>query len=358
MNGLELQKNLVPKHINSSWPLLRGEARALPSYSNVEQIIICGCGDSHHAGLGLAMGISLLTGINCVPVTSMTASRYLVPQFRGSAAKLLLIGISASGEVARTIESVEIANHIGANTLAFTGNASGTLARTAQESLVLRGPDLPHGPGLISYLTSLLMGYAFIFNLADSANQSLLDDALQQIQSGLEPWIHDRWNDGVQYAEQPGEGTCVFLGSGPLYGSALFGAAKLIEASGEYAWGQDVEEWAHLEYFCAPTQMRTWLLSAGGRSSSRESEVQDAARTVGRFWHADRWDLLLHSEASDMNEICAPLALWAGPFGYAARRTELQSEIPFRDFGGGRDWVEGGGASKIRSSERLLFYHG
>ena len=41
----------------------------------------------------------------------------------------------------------------------------------------------------------------------------------------------------------------VFVGDGPNYSTALFGAAKLLEAAGSHAMGQDTEEWAHLQYF-------------------------------------------------------------------------------------------------------------
>jgi glucosamine--fructose-6-phosphate aminotransferase (isomerizing) len=283
----------------------------------------------------------------------MNAARYMLPQFRNTADSTLVIAISASGEVARTIEAIEMANHMGMSTLAFTGNPAGTLAKTAQDSLVLVGPELPHGPGLISYLTSLLMGYAVIEKMSEGGHGHRLDEAIARLIDVMEDWVEERWNAGEQFAAESEEGTCVFLGSGPAFGSALFGAAKLLEASGELAWGQDVEEWAHLEYFGAEAGLRTWLLSACGRSSSREHEVGLAAGAIGRKWHQDQWDRLA-SEYGELNEILSPLVLWAGPCGYASRRTEIRIETPFRGFGGGRDRKEGGGASRIRSSERVV----
>ena len=43
-------------------------------------------------------------------------------------------------------------------------------------------------------------------------------------------------------AETP---TMVMVGSGPSYGTALFSAAKVVEAAGILAIGQDLEEWWH-----------------------------------------------------------------------------------------------------------------
>jgi glucosamine--fructose-6-phosphate aminotransferase (isomerizing) len=349
---LENQMMSASEHLRLSWPVLLKQVQSLPIYKNLERIIICGCGDSHHASIGMSMGFSVITMGRCIPSTSMNAARYLIPQLGNKAHNALVIGISASGEVARTVEALEAANHVGAQTLAFTGSSTGTLARTANRVIAYSGPELPHGPGLISYLTSLLMGYALIHKLSDPEYQERLEHAFEMLLSEMKPWIQDRWREGVRFADEAESGTCVFLGSGPLYGSALFAAAKLLEASGEYAWGQDVEEWAHLEYFGSQSTMRTWLLSAEGRSLSRELEVRTAATAIGRNWHEDTWRQL-KPEFGELNEILAPLILWAGPCGYAARRTTIRDEVPFRDFGGGRDRKEGGGPSRIRSSHRL-----
>lgn len=352
---LEHQKDLASEHVSTAWPLLQEQVRSLPRYAGIERIILCGCGDSHHASLGLAMGFSVIAKVRCQPSFSMNAARYLIPGYGEAPGKTLVIAISASGEVARTIEAIEIANHTGLDTLAFTGNQAGTLAQTANHAIIFPGPVIPHGPGLISYLSSLLMGYALMHHIGAEAMRVRLDRAMDELFGLMDEWINDRWERGLRFAGAAEEGLCVFLGSGPAYGSALFSAAKLLEASGEHAWGQDVEEWAHLEYFDAHESMRTWLLSANGRSRTRELEVRQAAHAIGRTWHEDRYDGLT-SNHGELNEVLAPLVLWAGPSAYASRRTAINQEIPFRNFGGGRDQEEGGGASRIRSSQRLISF--
>jgi glutamine---fructose-6-phosphate transaminase (isomerizing) len=76
----------------------------------------------------------------------------------------------------------------------------------------------------------------------------------------------------------------VFVGGGPNYGTALFAAAKLLEASGDIGIGQDTEEWAHLEYFARTPDTPTIVISAGGRDMSRAIEVIEAAKAIGRGW--------------------------------------------------------------------------
>jgi glucosamine--fructose-6-phosphate aminotransferase (isomerizing) len=355
MDQLRNQKELARDHLSTAWPAIKDQAAKAKLDEAIQNVIVCGCGDSHHAASALSFGFSALAPVHCQPAHSMHAARYLLPELGEQAKHTLVIAISASGEVARTIEALEMAASVGANTLAFTGNAGGTLARTAQRAIVFAGPQLPHGPGLISYLSSLLMGYALIYRIAETPIGRKMDRAITQLFTDMEPWIEDRWERGVRFAESGEDGTCVFIGSGPAYASALFGAAKLLEASGEPAWGQDVEEWAHLEYFGARPDMRTWLLSAAGRSFSRELEVRAAAEAIGRRWHEDRWQQL-ETDFGELNEILAPLVLWAGPCGYAWRRTTIRGETPFRNFSGGRDRAEGGGASRIRSSARSVDY--
>ncbi|MCE2472061.1 MAG: hypothetical protein J4G18_09190, partial [Anaerolineae bacterium] len=68
----------------------------------------------------------------------------------------------------------------------------------------------------------------------------------------------------------------------PLYGVAMFSAAKVLEASGDPALGQETEEWSHLQYFTAETNIPTILLSANGFDADRMAEVARAAQSISR----------------------------------------------------------------------------
>ncbi len=315
-------------------------------------IMIFGCGDSHCAALGMEMLLGKATGAKVMALHSMQAGRYLLPGLILDPAPILAIGISASGEVARTIEAMEIAKELGANTLALTCNPSSALARTAERTLSLEIPQLELGPGMPSYSAALIMLAALAFAFLPSPEQDNLAAAMHAFEPAFLDWAPPQ----VQLAEQAahesrGTGT-VFVGSGPAFGSAAFGAAKLIEAAGEPAWRQDVEEWCHLEYFCGKSEMPTWLLSSGGRSGTREEEMMAAARVIGRQLILSRWQGW-SQPGTELAEMLSPLALWVGPAAFALTRAQIIGETPFRAFGGGRSRQEGGGVSKIRSSTRL-----
>ena len=316
------------------------------------KIVIFGCGDSHYAALGMEMLLGTVPGADVMALNSMQAGRYVLPALKPDTTPILAIGISASGEVARTIEAIEIAKELGVNTLAITCDPSSTLARTAEQRLTLEVPKLQLGPGMPTYSAALIMLTALTIAFSPPSEKDDLAAAMDAFAPAFLAWAQPQ----VQLAEQAaqrisGSGT-VFVGSGPAFGSAAFGAAKLIEAAGEPAWCQDVEEWCHVEYFCRKSSMPTWLLSSGGRSGSREEEMMAAAGAIGRQFTLSRWQGWSQL-GTGLAEMLSPLALWVGPAAFALKRAQIIGETPFRAFSGGRSQQEGGGASKIRSSTRL-----
>jgi len=353
-NHLIDQSLYAVKFIQNSWPELLEKAtiELQPWLNEIDEVYLCGCGDSHHAALGIEFAFDLWSGRKVRAAPAMFMSRYLIPRLKNQPQKILVIGISASGEVARTIEAIELANNVGAKTLAFTSNSESSLAQCASARLTSTIPFFS-GPGLLSYIGSLLMGYASCAVLANSDNQKEISSCMEDIPSLVEQWIPLEMEKGSEFAvEMEPNQACVFIAGGSLLGSAIFAAAKVIEANGSYAWAQELEEWAHLEYFCDPAEMPTWFLSAGGRTASREREIFEAARTIGRKIRVSQWEGSLHWNSS-AREALSPLGLWAGPSAYAARLAERFNSQPFRDFGGGRNPEEGGGASRIRSSARI-----
>lgn len=351
-DSLTIQIEMAVDFITEFWRTAFNQASCLAMEDElIRKVVLCGSGDSHHAALGLEMIFRTLANRHVQAGSSMYVSRYLIPDSRMRCQETLLVGISSSGEVARTVEALEMGNEIGAQTLAITSNIESTLAKTAGYVLPVELPNFPFGPGLINYLGSMLMGFALAVKLCDVTSGHLLSKVLESLPVILERWMPGQLELGRRFANKVQEGTCVMVGGGPAYASALFGAAKVIETAGEMVWAQELEEWAHLEYFCEPANMTTWILSADGRCRSREREVINAAQTIGRRLAVSSWD-----GGEDwhplLRESMSPLALWVAPTAYAIERSNILDTVPFRGFGGGRDPREGGGASRIRSSQR------
>jgi glucosamine--fructose-6-phosphate aminotransferase (isomerizing) len=280
----------------------------------------------------------------------MLAGRYLM---EGADAGWLVIGISSSGEVARTVEALEQAHRAGARTLALTCTPNSSLTKAADGSIVADLPAHPVGPGLISYLAALLGVLAIGASLAAGDSRRRLLELLGELPERMAGALDPQSDQGRAFADAVSDSAQgVLLGSGPAFGAAGFAAAKVIEACGLAYHAQDVEEWAHLEYFQAPADTPTWILTSGGREATRIDEVEQAARAVGRRLEVTRW-VGSPSWSADEREALSPFGLWPAPVAFAQRLMERLDREPFRAFGGGRSRTEGGGASRIRSSQRL-----
>ncbi len=351
-DSLTVQTDRAPAFVGEAWPALLDQARhsLAGQEESLTTLLVCGCGDSHFAALGAEFGLRMWTGRRVRAASSMMAARYLM---QGAGTDWLVIGISASGEVARTVEALEQARHAGARTLALTCTRNSTLTQTADVAIVADLPEHPFGPGLISYLAALLGVLAIGASMAPSTNRKRIPSLMGSLPEQMAHAAAVQGEQGRAFADAVVDSPYgVFLGSGPAYGAAGFAAAKVLEASGLAYHAQDVEEWAHLEYFQEPADTPTWILTSGGREATRVDEVEHAAQAVGRRLQVTRW--LGNPEwSSDEREAFSPFGLWPAPVAFAQRLMERLDGEPFRAFGGGRSRAEGGGASRIRTSQRL-----
>lgn len=67
-----------------------------------------------------------------------------------------------------------------------------------------------------------------------------------------------------------------FLGAGPSHGTAMFGAAKLLEEVPVNGVAQPLEEWAHLQYFLAldeKSNQQVLVVAPPGASTDRAAEI-------------------------------------------------------------------------------------
>ncbi len=103
-------------------------------------------------------------GIQTEPIEALEFSRYKVDYLPAGS---LVISISNSGQVKRTVETVRRAKKRGAYTVAITGNESGPLAMEADAVLIQSVPEMLEnvGPnnvvalGLGNFTASLLTLY-------------------------------------------------------------------------------------------------------------------------------------------------------------------------------------------------------
>ena len=351
----------------------------------VRRVFLTGCGDSHHAPLNAELAFEQLAGLPCEPMTAMQFARYAVDYLpetgRGSN---LVVAVSVSGAVSRTVEAMTLAKHAGATAVALTGNPEGPLGQAADFVLQTAVPPLPAElqgqivPGTRSYVASQLALYLCAIQLGEyrgHLTQATANKLRRELAHTAELMAQtialsdkatrqavEAWHDADQF---------VFCGSGPNYGTALFSAAKVLEASGDTAVAQDTEEWAHLQYFGRQVNTPTIFITASNRDESRTLELVTAAKTVGRrvavVTHRDSplvthpdvdflWETPALSQAEGAvptRECFSPLLTCLPGTLFAAYRAQQLGEPYFRAFGGGRSVEGGGGISRIRDSEQI-----
>lgn len=375
MNGMIAQVHSLPTLLEEVFHTLDEDVRVALDHElclSVKRMYVTGCGDSYHAALSTEMAVESLAGLPVEAMTALQYSRYTAGFQPKAAPKMILaIGISVSGTVARTAEALTMARQAGATTMALTATPESRVAQAAEIVLIARAPEFqdPEGeivPGVRTYFINQLALILIAVRLGEvrgkltSMEAAGMRQEIRELAEAAEKTISacdgaakalaEDWADAREF---------VFVGGGPNYGTALFSAAKILEASGDYALGQDTEEWCHLQYFAREKNAPTFFITAGERDLSRATEAAVAAKKIGR-----RVAAITPVTAKDMaavadrtlplvkvREMFSPLIAAIPVELFAAYRAEVVGEPFFRAFSGGRSIKEGGGISRIQSSE-------
>ena len=113
------QIHSLPALIREVLPLYERNAREALDDNlcrSARRLFVTGCGDSHHATLASELAFESLAGLPTEPMTALQMSRYAVDFFpEGEPGANVVIGISASGEVSRTLEALLRARQVGSD---------------------------------------------------------------------------------------------------------------------------------------------------------------------------------------------------------------------------------------------------
>jgi glucosamine--fructose-6-phosphate aminotransferase (isomerizing) len=361
------QVESLPELIRTQFDELDVRVRRLlnhEEYLSVKRIALTGCGDSHMAAVASELAFEQLSGVPTDALTAMQAGRYAAPYFdRSFTRNPLVVGISVSGTVARTREALIMARNAGALTVALTGNPESPLAKVAEKVLGCVVPDFAPAPGVRSYRVSLMALNLLAIRIAEIKGRLTQDEAnglrkqLKGSADAIEATIEAIREPVRKLAEASAhEHNFVFVADGPNYATALFSAAKLMEAAGRHAVGQDTEEWAHLQYFVndAPSTP-TFLISPGGRGHGRAAELMEPLKRIGRTVVAvvPEGDSLIGGQADwtlpvvgNVPEIFSPMVYAVAGELFSAHLSEVIGEPPFRRFHGAYE----DGGNTIKSS--------
>jgi len=354
--------------IEQALPEMERRARDVLSAAEcraIDEAHLTGCGDSHHASLATEMAFQRWAGVRTKALTAMQYARYEAPALaRAGGSRVAVFSTSVSGEVSRTIETVALARKAGARTIACTGTPASRVAQAAERVMNIAVPPGPGGPGVRGYTMSLLGLYLLAIHIGESkgtlsaAEAQTKRDALRATAALARATAEAADAPAAELAAQTKDARVyVFFGHGPNYATALFSAAKIMEASGDHAQGQDTEEWAHLQYFVRERTTPTFIIAPPGAGYDRAAELLPIINRIGRpaaaIVAAD--DRVIAPQAGRVlpvpgviDEIISPLVYCTAGELFAAHLAAAQGLPYFRGRVGPWDPATGGNA--IRTS--------
>ncbi len=297
--------------------------------NKLERIYLVGCGDSYFASLGVRLFFEKYTGIPTEPAAAMQFSRYLVDYVPDNS---LVVGVSNGGRVSRTIEAIVRARGRGLATVAATGYADRQLAQEADHAVIGNLPNVREAMGalktavetgalsqsdlqlskpgaaervakslgigggvnilllsLAAYLASIVTLYLIGFRIAELRGTLSKEEsaALKQEMLGFAEVLYRTTSLNTDKAKTLAEkfdnlDTFLILGSGPSYATALVAAAKLFELPQLNGVPQEIEEWAHQQFFFTrPGKSVIFVVVPPGNSRDRAIEQIQGMKELG-----------------------------------------------------------------------------
>jgi glucosamine--fructose-6-phosphate aminotransferase (isomerizing) len=300
--------------------------------SQTRRILMGGSGDSWFAALSVAPAWQRWTGIRTEARTAMEFARYETALLD---AHDLVISISNSGSSARARETVLLAKDRGIPTLGITGSLSGALAQ--QADLIVHRPvsediGLPahYGRCLLNFAEYMAVLYAlYALGLGIGVKRGHIPEAigaarLARIEQAVEAQgaIAERIEPAIiGLCEQLGAIDTIWaIGAGPSRGTAQYSAAKFHEQMPINGIGQDLEEWAHLEYFLTlkwGVRAVVLVIAPPGNSFDRAQEiVRGIANAGGRAIVVSSAPASAFPEAFLYLDLKDNLDEWLSPLSY------------------------------------------
>ncbi len=263
-----------------------------PDIYRTRRVVLTGSGDSWFAAKAAELAFWSDAEVAAEVRTPLEAGRYQSQHFpRRELEHSLLLALSNSGAAARVAEAATLWRQTGARVLAVTRNETGRLAGLADRKLLLPVPELPNAPGFGPYLFAILGLQLLAIRFGEVKLAMTMDQAqalrgrLKAGLGALDALVAALDTPARQVAAAVADRTLIeFVGGGPNYAVAEYGAAKLLEASGRHALARDLEEWTHLNYFDkAPAQIATVLVvPEGSPTQSRAVELLAYMHKLGR----------------------------------------------------------------------------
>lgn len=259
---------------------------------NFGKVIVTGCGDSYVAGLAARKAFETLSGLRCRVMLTIDSTHHLqAHEVKNSIRDTLAIAISVSGGAAGTVKAAKNLGKLGAKTLAITQNVNSYLAKNCETILNVDPTEHNMIPGTKTYVASVI-GLLMVAASIGVARGKITEADVEALKADVVAYA----NDFKAVVDEVNNGTVEvtkvfknaknieFVGSGIDFATAWFGRAKVYEAIGFPSSAENVEDWAHVNYFFRRPQENACVvvMSKGNPSNSRCLEDIDTMKIMGR----------------------------------------------------------------------------
>lgn len=292
-SNMDLRWENMLAGIKAQVPFLRDAPHAI--YKEIKEsveikeapsrVYLTGCGDSWYCGMATRFAFEEWSGLPTAVPQAMEFSRY---QVKYAPQDSVVISVSNSGRVSRTIETAVQANQHGLYTIGCTSNLDEGLSQEVDAVIDLAYGERRFAPGTSSYMASLTVQYCLALYFAeigggmDEGQVAEKLDEISALADGMDRTIEE--NESIYEllgTEASMEDQFVFIGGGPNLGTAFFSMAKMIESARLPAIGQELEEWAHEQYFVTDEDTYTFVLAPTDSGLDRAREQLYAINEMG-----------------------------------------------------------------------------
>lgn len=282
MAGIEAQVPFIRQSPHVVYQQVRDR---LGLTSPPSRVYLVGCGDSWYCGMATRLAFEAWTGVPTEAMQALEFSRYACAYAPKDA---LVVGISNSGRVSRTVEAIMMARARGVRAVAGTSAPDSPIAKEAHVALDLGYAERRFAPGTSSYMASMLLQYCIALHIAEVSGRmtaARVHAKLDEI-AALAEGMQRTLDADIPILEELGmraglTDKLIFIGGGPNYGTAFFSMAKMFEAARVHAAGQELEEWAHEQFFVTDENTYTFVITPPGASVDRAREQLWAANERG-----------------------------------------------------------------------------
>ena len=212
-------------------------------------IVAFGSGDGWFAARAAAAYAQQDLRLDYEATSSLETLSYVLPRHANS--DLVGVAISMSGSADRTNEAAEALRKKGKPVLALTNGSGTELARITGEKISLNVPDLAAFLTGTTKYTATLLGLMMLLEGAARAKTSRwlpYLTALPELLPAVEQFSQEL---AERFVTRPPTGVRI-LSAGPNLATAEYGMAKLIKLLPLPVWSDDVEEFAHRQFWSCP----------------------------------------------------------------------------------------------------------